>query len=218
MAKTPATTKKEKKKVADKFAYARGDDGALVDQVDYTQARIACYKSVWKGEDDKQEIDPEATISEDFSPQYDAMIAGGVSPELAGMTIACAIEGWLNKASHATNKARNSNSDTTEAEELRAYQETLRGGGWTNREGGNEINAKFYWQAYAEMKNSDPESVQMRWQGNHPDGRNYTDADKTAIRRHPQVQEIVKRLQWEAARDKNRGSTAAGGDSDLPVA
>lgn len=200
-----------REKVSNKFALAKMENGSLEDQSDYTQANIARYESI---------IGEKPSVEQDFTPMREAMLKGGLSPELAGMTVACAIEGWLNKASHASNKARNAlKDDSREPEMLNAFKQQLLSGGWTNNQGGNEIGVKQVCEAYAEYRNADPESVYALWMGTAKDENGnpraaYTEADKARIRKDANVQAIIKRKASEKA--AQRAKEAPKDDSNLP--
>lgn len=203
--------KASREKVSDKFAFAKQADGTLKDQTDYTEARIARYQSV-------VEATGKPAIEMDFTPQYDAMVSGGIEAGLAAVTVAFAIEGFLTKAGHASNKARNGdNADGNEKGALEDFLANALEGGWTNRQGGNEVGVQKVWEAYAELRNVPVERVQQVWNGYTDENGNvvagYSDADKKAVRSNTEVRAIIKKKEWEKAEALRQAAKTAAGDA-----
>lgn len=203
------TTDDKTRKVSDKYALnAQGEDCA-----DYTEATIARYTSI---------LGDKPSVQMDFAPQLAAMIAGGIAEPLSKVTVAFAIEGFLNKAGHASNKARNNKVGGVkvpldERTELEAFLQNALEGGWTNREGGNEVNVQGLWEAYAEFRNADVEAVKRAWQGyTKEDGTivaPWTEAQKKAVRDNADVKAIVDRRRAEKSANAARLAREARGET-----
>ena len=166
---------KEKGKVNEKDALnAKGESVS-----DYTEAVACRMKHLATG----------ATVFKDYSHYV-----GVVEP----VDIAFMIEGRLNKWGHAVNKATNGpNADGDVAAAFEAFEANAAEGGWTNREGGNEVNVLAIQTAYAELGGYPLEKVQAAW-------TTFTDEQKQAIRKNGQVKAKV-----DAARAAKSAAAAA---------
>ena len=188
---TQATDKK-----VTKISERRALNSAGEDQADYTEAQIAEYEHIKSG----------AKARFDYRPAIDAMIAGGFDKTLAKVVAAFAIEGFITKAGHAVNKATKGTNPTHDVPRaLREFMDNALDGGWTNREGGQEVNAAAIMQAYAEYLASLPNAtesaeqllprVKLGWEGGQKaDGtvvQPWPEAKKIGIRSHPQVKANV---------------------------
>lgn len=212
-------TKKDGTKISERKALsATGEDCA-----DYTEAERALYQHIESG----------ASAEWNFRPQIDAMISAGVDPAIARVVIAFAIEGFITKAGHAVNKAtKGANADGNVPAALAGFLQNAQEGGWTNRQGGNEVNAAAIIAAYAEVyathQNMDVAEVLPRvklgWEGGtKEDGTQvppWPESKKVGIRADARVKAVVARHRAEklaaAAAAQADKATALPGFDDLP--
>jgi hypothetical protein len=175
-------------KIADRLAL----NAAGEDQSDYTEAVCARYVYLATGK----------TVERDFSHIDDPIDR------------AFAIEGFHNKVGHAANVRNAPEHKGASAEvinrvvheSLDAFMENISEGGWTNREGGNEVNLKAVLEAFAELRSASVEDAAAAWE-------TYTDEQKTRIRTNPRVKAIVARKRAEKAAAMATNASA----SDLPT-
>jgi hypothetical protein len=211
-----AAVNTETKKPGTKISERKALNAAGEDQVDYTEAQRAVYQHIESG----------ASIEWDFSPYIAAMINGGIEPALARVTAAFGIEGFITKAGHAVNKAtKGANADGNVKAALTAFLANAQEGGWTNREGGQEVNAAAVIAAYAEIMaqhmNVPVEEmlprVTLGWQGGKKDDGTevapWPEAKKQGIRADARVKAVVAR---HRADKLEAAARAAAGDAAPP--
>lgn len=203
---------KKNTKIADRLAL----NSAGEPQNDYTEATVALYKHIKTG----------AEARFDYGPAQQAMVAGGYDATLAKVVTAFAIEGFITKAGHATNKATNGSNPTGDVPTaLKEFMANALDGGWTNREGGQEVNAAAIQAAYAELLatqgGGDAEEllprIKLGWEGGtKADGtvvQPWPEAKKQGIRANAQVKAIVARHRA----DKLAAAAATAEQQPLPT-
>jgi len=182
----------EVKKTGTKIAEREALNAAGESQSDYTEAVRAQYTYLPSGK----------VITWDFAH----------IPE--PVERAFAIEGFLNKVGHAANVKNKADYKGYSVEqmnkvvdaELDAFLENAIEGGWTNREGGNEINLAAVLEAFAELRGATVEQARAAWE-------TYSDDNKTRVRTNPKIKAIIAQKRADKAA-KLAGE--AGGD-ELPA-